>query len=255
MFEIVVAYTSDKGFENIIPRINADKITIYDNSNTYASSKYPNIVKIDRDNKGVYSYLKHIIDNYENLSEYTLFMRDNIQSSVESTNDYISRINTHLSSNTDFYQYNTVLIKGAPEQNVNIHVVNGYNADFDESEIYKNENAIILKSLVNKGVISPNEYYFIDNFRRNKPDKFAIRNACKRLNVYLPESYYCWYRASFIASRKVIIKRPKEFYINLRTWILEKYSNNYVLDAMWCLILQDEETLEYRSNVNIDNYE
>jgi hypothetical protein len=237
MLEIVVAYSNNNSFESVISKINSEKITIYDSTNKYTNSTYKNIVKSDKECK-CYKFLTHIIDKYDVLSDYTLFMKDNIRDNVLSIDDYVCSMNLQSTNNLDFYQYNTIWIKEIT--NNIIHIVNGYNPIFDELVIYKGDTSYIK---VNK----PNDYKFLENFRRNKPDKFAIRYACNKFNIFLPESYFCPYLASFIASKSAIHRRPREFYVNLRTWLIENQQNWFTLDLMWVLIFQSEQELEYRS--------
>ena len=241
MVEIVVAYSNNNSFESVISKINSEKITIYDSTHKYANSTYTNIVKSAKEGK-CYMYLTHIIDKYDVLSDYTLFMQDHIRDNVLSIEDYIHSMNLQSSNNLEFYQYNTIWRKEYPYPIVNI--VNGYNAYFDEFDLYNDD----VKKLGNYiKVNNQNNYNFFENFRKTKPDKFAIRHACKQFNIFLPESYVCVGFASFIASKSAIHRRPREFYVNLRTWLIENQQNRLTLDLMWVLILRNEQDLEYQS--------
>lgn len=245
--EIVVAYLNNKSFENLIPKINSNKITIYDKSNSYASSTYKNIVKLENKGGEGGTYLTHIIDNYENLSEYTLFMMDDIHNHVNSFDEYARHANTYLNSNIDFYQYNTVWRTGI---NIKIdHIINGYNSNFDEVELYKEYKVKMPKLMYEQGRLSLSNYQLIESYRKNKPDKFAIRHTCEKFGIYLPESYYSPQCASFLVNRSAVLRRPKEFYINLRTWLFEKQSNHFILELIWVLIFTNKEQLEYQSHM------
>ena len=245
--EIVVAYFNNDSFENLLQKINADKITIYDKTGSYASSIYKNIVKLENKGGEGGTYLTHIIDNYENLSEYTLFMMDDMHNHVNSFDEFAKHTDTYSNTNIDFYQYNTVWRTQVPIQID--HIINGYNANFDEVELYKERKVKISRFMYDKGIISPSDYQYLEYYRKNKPDKFAIRYTCKTFGIYLPESYYSPQCASFLVTRLAVLRRPKDFYINLRTWLLQKPSNCFILELIWVLIFTNKEQLEYQGRM------
>lgn len=245
--EIVVAYVNSKGFENLISKINVDKTTIYDKTGNYASSTYKNIVKLENKGGEGDTYLTHIIDNYDNLSERTLFMMDDMHNHAKSFDEYARHANTFLNSNIDFYQYNTVWRTQVPIQ-IN-HIINGYNANFDETELYKERKVKLSRFMYDKGIISLSDYQYLEYYRANKPDKFAILHTCEKFGIHLPESYYCTHCASFIVSKAAVLRRPKEFYINMRTWLLQRQSNCFILELIWVLLFTNKEQLEYQSQL------
>jgi hypothetical protein len=252
MFEVIVAYFNNNSFEKIISEIKTDKITIYDSSKKYNNQIYENIVNIENNNGEGGAYLTHIINNYNNISDHTLFVQDDIYNHVKSIEEYILLMNHHSKQTNFFFQYKTLWRRQLHFGNYLI--VNGYTEIFDEIELYKEKNTKYSKYLYQNGIINMEDYKFIENFPKIKPDKFAIKHTCERFNIFLPEMYFASSNASFIASKEAILKRPKEFYINLRTWLLEKNSNIYILELIWPLILTENIKLVYENELITKKY-
>ena len=86
MLEIVVSHYNNIHFEKLLTFFNDDtKIIIYDKSNSYENTGLE-IKKIKNEGREGETYLRHIIENYDNLSEYTLFIQDDTNNHIISNN-------------------------------------------------------------------------------------------------------------------------------------------------------------------------
>jgi hypothetical protein len=84
-------------------------------------------------------------------------------------------------------------------------------------------------------------------------DKFAIKNACKELDIWMPKYYTANRIASFLVKRNAILERPKEFYVKLKDWVKKSEINAMILHLLWPIILEDECQLTYDSSMLEDS--
>jgi hypothetical protein len=232
--EIVVAYYHNTEFENLISRFNNATIRIYDKSQQYKHTNYKNVTVLENQGREGDTYLYHIIENYDKLEEYTLFIQDDTENHVENYDDFIAETEDVINSNIPYFQYDTLWRK-----NLDIHtnlIVKGYNKLFDEDIINTEENIRNTRALYLGNILKEPDYHFLNEYRKNKPHKFAIEHICKRFNIVLPEAYLSPHSAFFIVHKSQIHKRTKEFYIELRNWLLEADINIFVLEMIWILI-------------------
>ena len=199
MLEIVVSHYNNIHFEKFLTFFNDDtKIIIYDKSNSYENTGLE-IKKIKNEGREGETYLRHIIENYDNLSEYTLFIQDDTNNHIISNKSFYNETQKIISDNIQFYQYKVSWREGG-----GIH-----------TRTINNGNCVV------------------DTFF---PSRSSIKETCSKHNIYLPTIYITETCAFFIVHKNVILKRPKEFYINLRLWLLEDDRNGYVLEHIWYLI-------------------
>ena len=201
MAEIIVVYYSNNHFEELTEFFSEDQFKIYDKSNIYKNAQFKNILSIENEGREGATYLKYIIDQYDNLSNYTIFIQDDIDN--------------HIPSNTKFYDITTKVINN--------------NIKFYQYESCWKKNSKIIKRIIRNGQCSLHTF----------PSKNSIKEACIRLNIFLPEQYLTETCAFFIVNKDVIRKRNKEFYISLREWLLEDIRNEFVLEHMWFLIFNN----------------
>ena len=201
MAEIIVVYYSNNHFEELTEFFSEDQFKIYDKSNIYKNAQFKNILSIENEGREGATYLKYIIDQYDNLSNYTIFIQDDIDN--------------HIPSNTKFYDITTKVINN--------------NIQFYQYESCWKKNSKIIKRIIRNGQCSLHTF----------PSKNSIKEACIRLNIFLPEQYLTETCAFFIVNKDVIRKRNKEFYISLREWLLEDIRNEFVLEHMWFLIFNN----------------
>ena len=198
MLEIVVAYYNNNNFEKLLPIFSENKITIYDKSNIYLNEQFKNIIKLENTGREGETYLRHIIENYDNLSDYTLFIQDDTNEHIKSYSFFYDVTTKIICSKTLFYQYPTTWRKGGK----------------------------IIKRTITNGYCN----------LHTLPSAFSIKETCTKFNIYIPKSYNTETCAFFIVHKDIIHKRSKEFYINLRLWLLDNEKNGFVLEHIWKLI-------------------
>lgn len=196
--EIVIAHYNNFEFEDFIKLFpNAHKI-LYDKSNNYNKCiDNLTIKKMINVGREGETYLSHIIENYYHLSEYTLFIQDDTEQHIKDYNQFKIDTDNIINKNSKFYLYSVRWRKGySPSIRT---IVRGQN------------NLPALKNNV-------------------------IKIACLKNNIHLPYIYNTPTCAFFICHKDIILKRPIEFYINLRNWLLENDENGYVLEHIWKII-------------------
>lgn len=214
MLDIVIA---QKNGTEIVNVLETSKIFMYDKSDEGET------------------YLSHIIDNYDTLGNYTMFIRDGIDTCVAST-EHLKETIMHIINNnqpTHFY----IPIHSKSEYNQLI-IAYGYTNVFDN---YYND-------------IAKRRYIKSSDIRSKKIDKFVIRNTCKELGIDMPKYYVSCKFASFLLRKDAIHQRPKEFYIKVREWLVKNEIHTEVLRLLWPLFFIDECNLAYSSTILEKSY-
>jgi len=203
-FNIVISFYNNhnyinllQAFDNFLIKYNA---FIYNKSNN--EIKIPNdhclLKNLDNIGREGETYLNHIINNYDNLCEYTLFIQDDTNNHI---NDYIKFI--------DFCNEvmgNTIPFKLYPTS-------------------WRENDGIVLRT-INNGIYN----------LHTLPSHDAIKKFCEENDIFLPNQYTTETCAFFICHKNTILKREKGFYIKLRNWLLMDQQNGYVLELVWKLI-------------------
>ena len=212
MLDIVVAYYHNKNFIDFLNKLNnfdySYKIIVYDKSNKNLKSdkSFISIQKLENVGREGETYLNHIINNYDNLNEYTLFIQDDTNEHIPNYIEFIKEC-THLINNkTKFKLFPCSWRINSPP---------------------------IIRSI--KNGMCPNDLQSVI------PNN-SIKESCKSNNIYLPQLYRTETCAFFICHKNVIWKHDKSFYIKLRKWLLNNKKNikkGVVLEHMWKLIFTE----------------
>ena len=234
MLDIVIAYYQNRNFENLIYKFEDANIVIYDKSGKYLNSKYMNVTVLENRGREGDTYLTHIINNYDKLEEYTLFIQDDTENHIPDYDDFVKETNNTIHSKNTFLQHYTLWRKNV--QLLPNLIINGYNKLYDECWLNNESNVNNIIKLYKDNILTENDYNILESYRKKQPHKFAIKHACEKFNITLPESYFSQHSAFFIVHKSQIHKRTKEFYIELRNWILEDEMNAFVLEMIWILI-------------------
>ena len=168
------------------------------------------ILKLPNIGRESNTYLEHIIQNYDNLTEYNIFIQDDVNNHIPNLNNFIDILDSHIRNNSDFYYIPTTWRdgKGACIQRV---VTNGY---------------------VNLHTM---------------PRKDIIKDFCKTFNIDLPNVYNTYTCAFLFCSKKRILKNSKEFYIKLNEYILDDSkepivespnAKGFIFEHIWSLIFK-----------------
>ena len=234
--EIVVAYYHSLAFSEILSAFPKEttKIIVYDKSNTgvypteeptinfikiiqniwsrffgdHSNSKsfqeiqteFPNLERIPRENRGREgeTYLSHIIDRYDSLAEYTIFIQDDFDNHVPRYDYFIYNTNQMIQCKQAFYAYQCSWKKGGNP---------------------------LLRTIEN-GITDLGTF----------PSPDAILQTTMKFQIPLPILYQTDICAFFIVSRDRIRAKPITFYRELREWLLADEANGFVLEHMWKLI-------------------
>jgi hypothetical protein len=203
MLDIIVAHYNSRDFEKFLTPFLEHRITIYDKSGEYENDKFPNVTRLENVGRESETYLRHIIDNYDTLADYTMFIQDDTDNHIQYAYQFFYKTQDVVNSNTPFYQYETMWSK----------------------------NNIIAKRLIHDGYLN----------LHTLPSQTSIRDFCKQFGVHLPKSYTTELCAYFIATRATIQARPKAFYEAVRAWLLENPKRGFVMEHVWKLIFSQSE--------------
>lgn len=203
---IVVSHYKSDRFEDLLLFFPKYRVIIYDKSDTpdtVYSSDSGEIVKLDNIGREGHTYLTHIIDNYDCLTDYTVFIQDDTDNHIISYPIFQEETDAIILSRFPFHQYETTWNCGSKVQ----------------------------KRIIKEGVFN----------LHTLPSPTAIRDSCLKLGLFLPKEYMTETGAFFVVQRDVIKKRPKSFYEKVREWLLENDKNGFVLEHIWKLIFSKYE--------------
>jgi hypothetical protein len=201
---IVIAFYNNQNYINLLKVFDYSlikyKAIIY--------NKSPNEIKIPNENcssqflnnigREGETYLNHIINNYDNLSDYTLFIQDDTHNHIKNYNNFIQFCKDIMEKTIPFQLY----------------------------PCSWREKGIIVSRTINNGIYALNTF----------PSSDAIKKCCEFNNIFLPKQYTTETCAFFICHKNTILKHEKEFYIKLRNWLLMNEKNGFVLEHIWKLI-------------------
>jgi hypothetical protein len=201
MIDIVVAHYNSLDFEVFLKHFSQYNILIYDKSGKYKNEKFPNVKQLDNVGRESDTYLRHIIENYDELADYTMFIQDDTDNHIQYAYQFSYKTQDVIDSNTPFYQYKTSWSK------------NG-----------NTETRLIRDGYLNLHTL---------------PSHTSIKDFCKQFGVHLPKSYTTELCAFFIVTRATIQARPKAFYESVRAWLLENPKRGFVMEHVWKLIFSN----------------
>ena len=169
---------------------------------------YPNV------GREGHSYYKYIVDNYDNLDDYIIFLQGN---PLDHSPDIIKILDTIIDIyNKDKENFMNILIN----TNINYTVINcGYNYNNISIEDVKNSNFIYISQYINNTSIRTEEKLW-ENCKNIANTYELVFN--KKIEDDLKFIYGAG--AQFLVSREAILKHPKSYYEKLYK-ILE-YANN-----------------------------
>lgn len=202
---IVVSYYNNQNFIKLLnvfeeKFLHSHIAIIYNKSEEELTN---NFMQIHLDNIGREgeTYLNHIIQNYDNLSEYTIFIQDDT--------------NNHLPDYYKFIRFCDNIITQKKK--------------FALYPAYWRQNGFVVKRRIIDGIFDLHTF----------PSKNAIKLCCQEHNIYLPKEYTTETCAFFICHKSSILIHDKVFYIKLRSWLLSNINNGFVLEHVWKLIFSD----------------
>jgi hypothetical protein len=199
--DLVINYYNSLEFKDLLNEIGDDfNVNIYNKSGIELSDLSPNHKQIMVDNIGRegHTYLTHIINNYDNLADLTIFIQDDFYNHLFRLSYFFDKLNENIDKT--FYQYPCSWRVGDGYSTISRTIING----------------------------------FIDLF--TMPNNYAIREFTEKFNLDLPNDYTTETCAHFFVSKQNILKHPKEKYINILEWLLNDERNGFVLEHAWTII-------------------
>jgi hypothetical protein len=196
--ELVFNYYNSNDFESIIPSLDPSfKVTIYNKSGKNLG-RYSNEIICENIGREGHTYLFHIIENYDTLSDITAFMQDDFFNHLFNYEYFINNFNNNI--NEMFYQFPCSWRIGDGVSTLSRTVKNGY----------------------------------LDLF--TMPNNFSIREFSEKFNIHLPEIYQTETCAHFMISKERIHRHPKKLYQDLLEWLLSDERNGYTLEHCWKIL-------------------
>ena len=107
--EIVISHRNGNDFEELVDVLESSNIFMYDKSGTYSNDKYKIIKQPDNTYDEGETYLTHIIENYDKLAEYTLFIQDGIKICISSLSNIKNTTTNMINSNRRVYFYDKLI--------------------------------------------------------------------------------------------------------------------------------------------------
>ncbi len=181
------------------------KVIVYNKSKKILSLSSSEIRVLPLENIGRESetYLTHIINNYDNLTDYTLFIQDDVNNHIMDNKKFIELCQEVMDRNEKFFLFPVSWRKGLKP---------------------------IIRKVHNGHIKLP-----------ICPSNDAIFKMCEHLNINLPKVYKTETCAFFICHKDMIRSRSLDFYIKLREWLLTDNRNGYVLEHSWKLVFVDDK--------------
>lgn len=203
VLDIVVAYYNNKNYMKLFDifdsiSYNYNAIVYNKSTSEIKATKKITVQPLANIGREGETYLTHIITNYDKLADYTLFIQDDTNNHISKYSKFIDFCTRTINSNVQFKLYPCT---------------------------WKEKEVVVLRTIEN-GICDLHTF----------PSQDAIKVACEYNTIHLPEKYTTETCAFFICHKNSILRHPKEFYINLREWLLMDDKNGFVLEHMWKLI-------------------
>jgi hypothetical protein len=199
--DIVVSYYNNTQFIDLLNAFTLPFRTIvYNKSGTPIHFPNKKVIVYPRMNVGREgeTYLNHIIQHYDSLPEYTLFIQDDTREHLPKYDHFIEFCKKSIQQRTPFIMYPCTW----------------------------RENGHVIKRTIHQGCCTLHTLPSVD----------AIYQACNLLGIIVPEMYVTETCAFFLCHQSVIRRHPKEFYVKLRDWLLLDDRHGFVLEHLWKLI-------------------
>jgi len=183
---LVVSYYNSKEFLNIVDLFkDTCNIIVYNKSdNDFEDSRFKTI-KLPNLGKEAHTYLFHIVNNFDTLTDYTIFIQDDTHNHIPNYKKFFDDCNNMITNNIHFFIYPCGWRQGNPPGTR--MVVNGRTN---------------LHTLENHG---------------------AIGSYCNELNIKLPMRYTTNLCAFLICSKKSILDNNKSEYEKIIEFCIEKH--------------------------------
>ena len=209
---LVISHFNSNEFLNLLNVIPSSwNVFIYNKSSN--SSKFSNlldkrnyhVLSLPNIGRETHTYLYHIIENYDNHSNFTIFIQDDTDNHIQDYKNFVSVIQKYIQDDTFFKSYPAKYRKGSPGS----HLRHFHNGVFNGPPL--------------------------------QFPKDAVKTITDSLNINLIPRYAIYACAHFFCSNKCINRHSIDFYKKLLDYYLSQDDFNtskkgYIFEHMWYTI-------------------
>ena len=218
-------------------------VTIYDYTDDIVDTNFKIIKIIDKSNV----YLKHIYENYNNLSDYIFFLENKIlnqNDDIIKIIDNYGKITNFQSLNKYFFDlYDNLTINASIFDNVKylkqskllLNINNDNN--FDNNVLITNNN-FFLSSQCNDKIIK--FYIELINIYKSYKNNFMDMLFSDNINIFMNDIYYV---SSFVIKKDLIIKNKIDLYLKINNALndaIYKY-HDFIYNHLWFMLFNKEK--------------
>ena len=176
--DLVINYYNSLDFKDLLNEVKDEfNVNIINKSGVELIDLFPNCKQIMSDNIGRegHSYLTHIINNYDNLADLTIFMQDDFYNHLFRLSYFFDKLNENMDK--EFYQFPCSWRVGDGYSTFSRPVINGY----------------------------------VDLIT-TQPDSFSVKKFAEKFELNLPSHYVSETCAFFFVKKERILRHSKEKY-------------------------------------------
>lgn len=214
ILNVIISYYKNKSWEKFVNDMNSFKykyhVYLYNKSRESLSytSDLISVLPLKNIGRESETYLTYIIDNYDNLTEYSLFIQDDVNNHIVNNKLFIEKCEKIMEEKEMFFLFPVTWRPGVGP---------------------------LIRRIRNGRTKLP------AGVGVNAPPTDAIFKFCEHNNVNLPKVYKTETCAFFICHKDMIRSKSRDFYIKLREWLLTDNRNGYVLEHCWKLVFVDDK--------------
>ena len=204
--QIVLCRAGSDHWEYIIDQLIAKaQLIVYDKNeqqplNIKESFKYERRPLINI-GKECFTFIHHIIYNYNSLSQYTLFTSDDFFNHIKDIDRFLKYYELAIGLKQPYKPYKCM--HWIDKEPYSVFIENGFLKDNHISDVSEN----------------------------------IIAEACKELGLQIPKSYTSEVASYFMVSRERVHRHPLEYYIKIYNWIADKPKRNEeAMEYMWPIL-------------------
>lgn len=194
---LIISYYNSLEFLDLISEIKNDfNFFIYNKSSELLNNLSINRIEIKCENIGRegYTYINHIINNYDNLNDINVFIQDDFYNHLFNLDHFL--VNFSNNKHKEFYQ-------------------------FPCASRSKDYPFVIRRTIINGCV----------DYGRGNVD--GVLKFSKEFDIPLPETYETEVCANFLISRDRIHRYSKEKYEKILEWLKNDVNNEWTLEYSW----------------------
>tara|TARA_Y100000996_G_scaffold413588_1_gene402167 strand:+ start:31 stop:675 length:645 start_codon:yes stop_codon:yes gene_type:complete len=209
ILNVIISYYRNKSWEKFVRDINGFKykyhVYLYNKSGVslFPQSNLISVLPLKNIGRESETYLTYIIDNYDTLTDYSLFIQDDVNNHIVDNKIFIEKCQEIMEKNEKFFLFPVTWRPGIGP---------------------------LIRRIRNGRTKLP------AGVGVKAPPGDAIFKMCDYNDVKLPKEYKTETCAFFICHKDMIRSRSRDFYVKLREWLLTDNRNGYVLEHCWKII-------------------